>query len=122
LDPVTAEVRLAQYRAALARGWMREHPWDTLRLMGLHVWQEVKPRRLPYPTGAWLLPVAIVAAVYFRRSPSVWVIAPMIGANLAGIALTWSVAGRFMMPVQPLLAALAGAMAADVVRRLTGRA
>ena len=69
LDPVTSEVRLAQYRSALARRWIRENPMDSLRLMGLHVWQEVKPRRLPYPTGAWLLPVAAVAAVYLRRSP-----------------------------------------------------
>jgi hypothetical protein len=121
LDPVTTEVRLAQYRAALARRWMREHPQDALRLMGLHVWQEVRPRKLPYPTGAWLLPVAVVAAVYLRRSPGVWVIGPMIAANMVGIALTWSVAGRFMMPVQPLLAALAGAMAADVVRRIAER-
>jgi hypothetical protein len=117
LDPVTSEVRLAKFRSALARRWIREHPRDALRLMGLHVWQEVRPRRLPYPTGAWLLPVAAAAAVYLRRSPGVGVIVSMVGANILGIALTWSVSGRFMAPVQPLLAALAGAMMVDMVRR-----
>jgi hypothetical protein len=117
LDPVTSEVRLARFRSALTLRWIREHPLDALRLMGLHVWQEVKPRTLPYPTGAWLLPVAAVAAVYLRRSPGVGVIVSMVGANIAAIALTWSSRGRFMAPVQPLLAALAGAMVVTMVRR-----
>jgi hypothetical protein len=117
LDPVTSEVQLAKFRSALALRWIREHPLDTLRLMGLHVWQEIKPRTLPYPTGAWLLPVAAVAALYLRRSPGVGVVVSMVGVNIVGIALTWSVAGRFMAPVQPLLAALPGAMAVAVVRR-----
>ena len=117
LDPVTSEVRLAKFRSALARRWIHEHPADALRLMGLHVWQEIRPRRLPYPTGAWLLPVAAVAALYLRRSPGVGVIVSMVGANILGIALTWSVAGRFMAPVQPLLAALAGAMMVAMVRQ-----
>jgi len=117
LGPVASDVRLAQHRSALALRWIREHPLDALRLMGLHVWQEVRPRTLPYPTGAWLLPVAAAAAVYLRRSPGVGVIVSMVGANIVGIALTWSVAGRFMAPVQPLLAALAGAMIVAMVRR-----
>ena len=118
LDVVASEVRLAQYRSALAGRWIRENPLDAMRLMGLHVWQEVKARRLPYPTGAWLLPVAVVAAVYLRRSAGVGVIVLMVAANMLGIALTWSARGQFMMPVQPMLAALAGALAVAVVRTM----
>jgi hypothetical protein len=124
LDPVTAEVRLAKHRSALAGRWIRENPQDSMRLMGLHVWQEVRPRRLPYPTGAWLLPVAAVAAVYLRRSPGVGVVVWMLAANILGIALTWSARGQFMAPMQPLLAALVGAMVAAMVRQtldLAGR-
>ena len=117
LDPVTSEVRLAQHRSALALRWIREYPLDALRLMGLHVWQEVKPRTLPYPTGAWLLPVAALAAVYLRRSAGVGVIVLMVAANILGIALTWSARGQFIAPVQPMLAALAGAMVVAMVRR-----
>jgi hypothetical protein len=118
LGPVASEVRLAQYRSALALRWIRENPQDALRLMGMHVWQEVKPRRLPYPTGAWLWPVAALAAVYLRRSPGVGVIVLMVAANTLGIALTWSARGQFIAPVQPMLAALAGAMAVAVARTI----
>lgn len=118
LDPVASEVRLAQYRSALALRWIREHPLDALRLMGLHVWEEVKPRRLPYPTGAWLWPVAALAAVYLRRSAGVRVIVLMVAANMLGIALTWSARGQFIAPVQPMLAALAGAMVVVMAQRL----
>jgi hypothetical protein len=118
LDPVESEVRLAQYRSALALRWIRENPLDALRLMGQHVWQEVKPRRLPYPTGAWLWPVAALAAVYLRRSPGVGVIVLMVAANTLGIALTWSARGQFIAPVQPMLAALAGAMVVVMAQRL----
>ena len=96
---------------------MRDHPRDVVRLMGLHVWQEIRPRTLPYPTDAWLLPAAGLAALILRRSPGVGVVAAMTAVNLAGIALTWSVAGRFMAPVQPILAALVGAALVIVARR-----
>jgi hypothetical protein len=118
LDPVTSEVRLAQYRSALALRWIRENPLDALRLMGMHVWQEFKPRRLPYPTGAWLLPVAALGAVYLRRSAGVAVVVLMVSANILGIALTWSARGQFIAPVQPMLAALVGAMAVAVARAM----
>jgi hypothetical protein len=111
-------VRLAQYRSALALRWIRENPLDALRLMGMHVWQEFKPRRLPYPTGAWLLPVAALGAVYLRRSAGVAVVVLMVSANILGIALTWSARGQFIAPVQPMLAALVGAMAVAVARAM----
>jgi hypothetical protein len=79
------------------------------------VWQEIKPRRLPSPTGAWLLPAALIAGFYLRRCAGVGVLLAIVGANLVGIALTWSVAGRFMAPIQPILAALVGAMAVRLV-------
>lgn len=117
LGPVETEVRLAQYRAALTRRWIREHPLDALRLMRLHVWQDVRPRTLPYPIGAWLLPVAALAAIYLRRSAGVGVIVLMVAANILGIALTWSARGQFIAPVQPLLAALVGALVVAMVRQ-----
>jgi hypothetical protein len=118
LGPVASEVRLAQHRSALAARWIREHPLDALSLMGQHMWQEVKPRSIPYPIGAWLLPVATLAAVYLRRRAGVGVIVLMVATNMLGIALTWSARGQFMAPVQPMLAALVGAMAAVMARTI----
>jgi hypothetical protein len=118
LGTVAAEVRLAKFRSHLTLEWMRAHPRDVVRLMALHVWQEIKPRRLPYPTDAWLLPAAALAAWVLRRSPGVGIIVAMTAANLVGIALTWSMAGRFMAPVQPILAALVGALVVVFARRV----
>jgi hypothetical protein len=118
LGPVASEVWLAKHRSAVAARWVRENPADALRLMGLHMWQEVKPRRLPYPTGAWLLPIAALGAIVLHRSAGARVVVLMVAANMLGIALTWSARGQFMAPVQPMLAALVGALAAAVARAM----
>jgi hypothetical protein len=118
LGPVASEVWLAKHRTALAGRWVRENPVDAVRLMGMHMWQEVKPRRLPYPTGAWLLPLAAVGAIYLWRSAGTRVVVLMVAANMLGIALTWSARGQFMAPIQPMLAALVGALAVAVVRSM----
>jgi hypothetical protein len=122
LGPVQSEVWLAKHRSAVAARWVRANPGQALRLMGLHVWQEVRPRRLPYPTGAWLLPLAAIGALWLRRSPGVYVVVLMIAANMLGIALTWSARGQFMAPVQPMQAALVGALAVALVRATTALA
>jgi hypothetical protein len=114
------EVRLAKVRSALTMKWMREHPLDVVRLMGMHVWQELRPRR-----GAlvWdlLLPAAILALVYFRKSPGTLVAGLILAANILSIAMTWGATGRFMIPVQPLLLALVSAMAVSIVLQAGGR-
>ena len=104
------EVRLAKIRSAIALEWMRENPGDVLKLMGLHVWQEVRPRGRFLWDG--LLPAACVALVFFffRRSPGVGGVALMLAANLFSVAMTWGAGGRFMLPVQPLMVALVSAM------------
>ena len=108
LDIVTSEVMLAKHRSRLTINWMFDNPVDVLRLMRLHVWQEIRPRR--DALANWLLPLAAVAAVVFWKSPAVWVLVLMVGANLMSIAMTYSASGRFMVPVQPLLIALVAAM------------
>jgi hypothetical protein len=114
------EVRLAKVRSALTLTWMREHPLDVLRLMRMHIWQELRPRR-----GAtmwnFLLPAGVAALVYFRRSTGALVVALILCANIFSIALTWGATGRFMVPVQPLLLALVSAMAVSIVRQAAGR-
>src|SRR5262249_42765382 len=118
LDPVSTEVAIARARSSATRTWVSTHPGGALRLAWLHVWQEIKPRDEPTPTGAWLLPAAIVAAIVLWRRQGVFVIVWMTAVNIAAIAATWSVGGRFMLPVQPILAALVGAAAVDLTRRV----
>jgi len=81
----------------------------------MHVWQEVRPRGDLFSDS--LLPIAAFAVLLFRKSTEARVLALMIAANLFGIAMTWSVGGRFMVPLQPLLIALVAALYAVVARR-----
>lgn len=104
LDIVTSEVKLAQYRQRLAINWMIENPRDVLRLMWLHVSQELKPGRDFF--SRWLLPCAGLAALVLWRSPGAWTVVLVIAANILSIAMTYSAGGRFMVPVQPLMVAL----------------
>jgi hypothetical protein len=115
LDPLEYEVRLAKYRSALTLKWMSQHPIDVVRLMFLHVWQELRPRGVRF--SDWLLLMAIVAAVVLRKSPGTGMLVLFISITIFSVALTWSVEGRFMVPVHPLMIALVGAMGAQLVHR-----
>jgi hypothetical protein len=119
IDPFSLEyeVRLGKIRSAIASRWMREHPSDVLRLMVLHVWQEVRPQgRFSWD---WLLPAGVLALLYFRKAPGAAAIGLMLLAQIMSVALTWGAGGRFMVPVQPLLVALVCAMFVAVVTRGT---
>jgi hypothetical protein len=111
VDPFSLEyeVRLAKHRSALTTRWMRDNPREVVRLMGLHVWQELRPRRRP-TVWDFLFPAAVVALLYFRRRPGILAVTLILCATLLSIALTWGATGRFMVPVQPLMLALVSAM------------
>jgi 4-amino-4-deoxy-L-arabinose transferase-like glycosyltransferase len=112
---VEFEVRLAKRRSAFALEWMRENPVDVLRLMRMHVWQEIRPRGQPF--WDYLLAIGGVAALVFRKSPGIAVVVLMVAANILSVALTWGAGGRFMVPVQPLLVALVAALMVFFVRQ-----
>jgi hypothetical protein len=107
LDIVTSEVMLAKYRQRLTITWMLDHPPQVLYLMRLHVTQELKPGRDFY--SKWLLPAAAASALVLWKFPGAWVLTMIVAANILSIAMTYSAGGRFMVPVQPLLASLVGA-------------
>jgi len=115
LDIVTSEVMLAQHRQRLALTWMADNPGQVLHLMRLHVSQELKPGRDFY--SRWLLPAAAVSAVVLWRFPGAWVVVLIVCGNILSVAMTYSAGGRFMVPLQPLLAALVAAALVHVVRQ-----
>ena len=86
-----------------------DNPGQVLHLMRLHVSQELKPGRDLY--SRWLLPAAALSVLILWRFPGVWVLVLIACGNILSIAMTYSAGGRFMVPLQPLLAALvAGAV------------
>ena len=88
---------------------MMDNPGQVLYLMWLHVSQDLKPGRDFH--SRWLLPAAALSALMLWRFPGAWVLVLMVCGNILTIAMTYSAGGRFMVPVQPLLAALVGAAA-----------
>jgi hypothetical protein len=54
------------------------------------------------------MPAAALGAVILWKFPAAWVLVLIVCANLLSIAMTYSAGGRFMVPIQPLLAALIG--------------
>jgi hypothetical protein len=119
VDPfsIEYEVRLARHRSALTRTWMWQHPREVVQLMGLHVWQELRPRR-GWTVWTFLLPAAMAALVHWRGHPGTPAVAMILAAMLLSIALTWGATGRFMVPVHPLMVALASALATSMLASL----
>lgn len=107
LDVVTSEVMLAKHRQQLAINWMLDNPRLVLDLMWMHVSQELKPGR--DFLSRWMLPAAAASALVLWRLPGVWVLVLIVCANILSVAMTYSAGGRFMVPVQTLLAALVAA-------------
>ena len=116
IDPfsIEYEVRLAQHRFGLAVAWMRAHPGDVVRLMGLHVWQELRPRR---GRTDWMLVIgaAALALGLFYRHPGTPTVALALAAMLASVALTWGSIGKFVVPVLPTAMAMIAAMVVTIV-------
>ena len=50
-----------------------------------------------------------MSALVLWKFPGVWVLVLIVCANILSVAMTYSAGGRFMVPVQPLLAALVAA-------------
>ena len=115
LDIVTSEVMLAKHRQKLTINWMMDNPGQVLHLMWLHVSQELKPGRDFY--SKWLLPAAAVSALVLWKFPGVWVLVLIVCGNILSVAMTYSAGGRFMVPVQPLLAALVAAAVVYAARQ-----
>jgi 4-amino-4-deoxy-L-arabinose transferase-like glycosyltransferase len=115
LDPLTFEVRLAKIRSALTFDWMSQHALAVMKLMVLHIWQELRPNK--HIAADVLLVMGVLAAVFFRKSPDIRAMSLFFCLNILSVSLTWSVQGRFMIPVQPLLISLTGAIVAEFARK-----
>ena len=108
LDIVTSEVMLAKHRQKLTLNWMMDEsgtgssPDATARVAGA----EARARLL--------FAMAAACRSSCRRSilwkfPGVWVLVLIVCGNILSVAMTYSAGGRFMVPLQPLLAALVAA-------------
>lgn len=96
LSNVERHVAMAEYGQRRAVEWIADHPGETLALCVLKNWQELRPRTIP---EAMLLVLAIAGIVALRRERMTWILLAVFAANAFSIAATWSVEGRFMVPL-----------------------
>jgi 4-amino-4-deoxy-L-arabinose transferase-like glycosyltransferase len=119
LGPVQSEVALAKWRTAETLVWMRQHPLEVLRLMWLHVAQEIRPRG--NGMSDWFFPAAVIGMIVLRTTPGISAVIVLVVATLAGIAMTYSNLGRFIVPLEPLFTAVIGAAVVTLARQAVPR-
>ncbi|QDU38264.1 Dolichyl-phosphate-mannose-protein mannosyltransferase [Maioricimonas rarisocia] len=91
------EVALADCRREKAVEWIRTNPGRSILLGVMKIGQELRPRTV------WqgvLLVLAVVGAFAMTDRRGALLLVGIVAAQLLAIAMTWSVEGRFMVPLQ----------------------
>ncbi|WP_197444194.1 glycosyltransferase family 39 protein [Maioricimonas rarisocia] len=104
-DPMKAARLRAAYSGACAREWMAAHPVKTLMLVPMRIIQEFRPHG---PGELAILVFALLGIVVLFARVEGQVIAALLLAQALTVGLTWSVSGRFLIPLLGGLHAAAG--------------
>lgn len=99
------EKSMSDYGSGVATRWMRQNPSKLPVLALMKVWSEWRPRELK---GAALLGFAALGFfILLSHHPrEALAFAGLVAACTLGVALTWSVMGRFLFPLFPVLLGL----------------
>ncbi|MCA9033560.1 MAG: glycosyltransferase family 39 protein [Planctomycetaceae bacterium] len=101
---IERELARADYSKAKALQWIADHPVDAVRLGPMKIVNEYRPHSV---TEFIVLVLAIIGILLTWRSLETRIFAFLHLANAVMIALTWSVEGRFVVPLLFSLHALA---------------
>lgn len=86
----------AQWSRQQAVQWIRQHPWESLQLGGWKILHEYRPRSVP----EWCIGgAAVLGAILSWRRRDTQLLLLLHLANATAIAVTWSVEGRFLVPL-----------------------
>ncbi|MCA9062487.1 MAG: glycosyltransferase family 39 protein [Planctomycetaceae bacterium] len=96
MSRIEAELAVGDASRERAIEWIRNHPAEILPLAAMKVCQEYRPRS--FGEGIILLGAVVGMAVRWRRRET-QVLALLHLANMMSIAATWSVEGRFVVPL-----------------------
>ena len=103
---IADEVATANRNRRLAVDWVKAHPVRTV-LLGL---RKMYAEFGGHSVGKWCFwMLAVVGAIGLRGEPEVPLVATLVVACFLSVAVTWSVSGRFVWPLLPLLHLLAAA-------------
>lgn len=90
------DVARAQLGRAEAVDWIQHNPGQSIQLAGMKVWQEYYPRA----RTEWLIGLSAVAGVLLTiRQRDTRLFLALHAVSCMAIACTWSVEGRFVVPL-----------------------
>ncbi|MBD3674983.1 MAG: glycosyltransferase family 39 protein [Planctomycetaceae bacterium] len=96
LPPMKHRVAQAQYSQSKARNWIVHHPTKSVLLIPLKIGQEFRPHHW---SEAVILLLATLGLWKMKPSPARRTFLTLILAAAFGVGLTWSVEGRFLVPL-----------------------
>lgn len=105
MSPLERELAMADISRPRSRQWVRENPGKVIALFPMKIYQEVRPRSW---TESLLLGLAVIGVPFAWSIPEARIGGILWLLNLCAIGVTWSVEGRFLVPmlfVQHLYAA-----------------
>jgi len=90
------DVARARLGRAEALDWIQHNPVQSIRLAGMKIWQEYYPRTRP----EWLIGLCALTGVLLTiRQRETRLFLALHVVNCVAIACTWSVEGRFVVPL-----------------------
>jgi hypothetical protein len=96
LPSLAQERTQARYSSGQAKRWVLENPGKALLLAPLKVFHEFRPRS---PSEWFILGLALVGLVQLAQGVEGWVFGGLLLTNVVAVAVTWSVEGRFLVPL-----------------------
>ncbi len=111
------EIAKANWSKAKAMEWALAHPVKSAALIPIKIWQECRPRNV---TEAIILILACVGGITCWRTSTTPLMLAILATNLFAIGMTWSVEGRFLVPVLFPIHLLATVGLFGIWCRLTG--
>ena len=103
---IAQELADAEQSKAAAFRWMRAHPLKLPLLALMKVWTEWKPG---LPWDSLILGLAALGLAVWPNRTERQLMCGLLAANTLAVAVTWSVGGRFLVPILPVLHAAAAA-------------
>jgi len=90
------ELAMARYSSRQAKSWVLQHPGKSLALMVMKNLQELRPRSWPV---AVIILSGLIGLILGRREPVSQICLALLAVNAVAIGITWSVDGRFLVPL-----------------------
>lgn len=117
-SPLEREILKAKFSRERARAWIRSNPVKAMALFPLKIWQECRPRST---MELVLFVLAVTGGAASCRTAFGQLMLAIFATNLFAIGLTWSVEGRFLVPVLFPIHVLAAAGALWIWAKASGR-